>query len=191
METFSVLLGICAGNSPVTGEFPTQRPVTRSFDVFFLYLRLNKRLSKESRGWWFQTTLRPLWRHCNEPEWKGMIDYLINCSSPKKVAVRYVINIIELLQNISVTTFYEIKLWASIYININHKAVSVLYVTGFVFNTMVNKARLVTHIQVSYLISPWTRRPPFRSRYVRMHFGEWKVLFFIKISLEFVHLTMV
>ena len=34
METFSVLLAICAGNSPVTGEFPAQRPVTRSFDVF-------------------------------------------------------------------------------------------------------------------------------------------------------------
>ena len=36
METFSVLLAICAGNSPVPGEFPAQRPVTRSFDVFFL-----------------------------------------------------------------------------------------------------------------------------------------------------------
>ena len=35
METFSTLLAICEGNSPVTGEFPTQRPVTRSFDVFF------------------------------------------------------------------------------------------------------------------------------------------------------------
>ena len=35
METFSALLAICAGNSPVTGEFPTQRPVMRSFDVFF------------------------------------------------------------------------------------------------------------------------------------------------------------
>ena len=41
-----------------------QRPVTRSFDVFF-DLRLNKRLSKQSRGWWFETLLRPLWRHCN------------------------------------------------------------------------------------------------------------------------------
>ena len=40
METFSVLLAICAGNSPVTGEFPSQRPVTRNFDVFF-DLRLN------------------------------------------------------------------------------------------------------------------------------------------------------
>ena len=64
METFSVLLALCAGNSPVTGEFPSQRPVTRSFGVFF-DLRLNKRLSKHSWGWWFETPSRPLWRHCN------------------------------------------------------------------------------------------------------------------------------
>ena len=63
METFSALLAICAGNSPVTGEFPTQRPVTRSFDVFF-DLRQNKRLSKQPWGWWFETPSRPLWRHC-------------------------------------------------------------------------------------------------------------------------------
>ena len=31
----SALLALCAGNSPVIGEFPSQRPVTRSFDVFF------------------------------------------------------------------------------------------------------------------------------------------------------------
>ena len=46
METFSALLAICAGNSPVPGEFPTQRPVTRSFDVFF-DLRPNERLGKQ------------------------------------------------------------------------------------------------------------------------------------------------
>ena len=46
METFSALLTICAGNSPVPGEFPKQSPVTQSFDVFF-DLRLNKRLSKQ------------------------------------------------------------------------------------------------------------------------------------------------
>ena len=34
MGTLSALLAICAGDSPVTGEFPTQMPVTRSFDVF-------------------------------------------------------------------------------------------------------------------------------------------------------------
>ena len=41
MEKFSALLATCAGNSPVPGEFPAQRPVTRIFDVFF-DLRLNK-----------------------------------------------------------------------------------------------------------------------------------------------------
>ena len=58
------LLAICAGNSPVTGEFPTQRSVTRSFDVSF-DARLNKPLSKQSWGWWFETPSRPLWRHSN------------------------------------------------------------------------------------------------------------------------------
>ena len=65
METFSALLAICVGNSPVTGEFPAQRPVTRSFDVFF-DLHLNKRLSKQWWGWWFETPSLPLWRHCND-----------------------------------------------------------------------------------------------------------------------------
>ena len=56
--------GHLCGNSPVPGEFPTQRPVTRSFDVFF-DLRLNKRLSKQSWGWWFETPPWSLWRQCN------------------------------------------------------------------------------------------------------------------------------
>ena len=64
METLSALLAICAGNSPVSGEFPAQRPVTRSFDIFF-DLRLNKRLSKQPWGWWFKTLSCPLWRQCN------------------------------------------------------------------------------------------------------------------------------
>ena len=45
METFCALLAICAGNSTVPGDFPAQRPVTQSFDVFF-DLRLDQRLSK-------------------------------------------------------------------------------------------------------------------------------------------------
>ena len=61
METFSALLALCAGNSPVTVEFLAQRPVTPSFHVFF-DLHLNKRLSKQSRCRWFQTQSR----HCNE-----------------------------------------------------------------------------------------------------------------------------
>ena len=64
METFSTLLAICVGNSPGTGEFPTRRPVTRSFGIFFDLL-LNKRLSKQWWGWWFETTSCSLWRHRN------------------------------------------------------------------------------------------------------------------------------
>ena len=62
METCSALLGLCVGNSQVTSESPSQRPVTRSFDVFF-DLRPNKQLNKQSRGWWFETPPRSLWRH--------------------------------------------------------------------------------------------------------------------------------
>ena len=50
----------------ITGHrwIPPQRPVTRSSDVFF-DLRVNKRLSKQSRGWWFEMPSHSLWRHCN------------------------------------------------------------------------------------------------------------------------------
>ena len=58
METFSTLLAICAG------EFPTQRPVMQSFDVF-CDLCLNKQLSKKWWDWWFEMSPRPLWHHCN------------------------------------------------------------------------------------------------------------------------------
>ena len=70
METFPVLLVLCAGNSSVTGEFPSQRPVTRGFDVFF-DLCLNKCLSKQSWSWWFESPSCPLSRHCNgiHPKW--------------------------------------------------------------------------------------------------------------------------
>ena len=77
METFSALLAICVGNSPVPGEFNAQRPVTLSFDVFF-DLRLNKRLSKQSRGWRFETLPIPLWRHRNA--WTHSADRSIKLS---------------------------------------------------------------------------------------------------------------
>ena len=90
METPSTSWAFCDGNTPVTddimtssngnifrvtghlcgeftgpGEFSAQRPVTRSFDVFF-DLRLNKRLSKQPWGWWFETPSWSLWCQCNE-----------------------------------------------------------------------------------------------------------------------------
>ena len=71
------------------GEFtgprwiPTQRPVTRSFGVFF-DLRLNIRLNKQWWGWWFETRSRPLWRHRNviseciicECKWEWRVTYV-------------------------------------------------------------------------------------------------------------------
>ena len=65
METFSALLTLCSGNSPVTGEFPAQRPVTQSFDIFF-DLRLNEQLSKQSLGWWSETPPSWLWRQYSD-----------------------------------------------------------------------------------------------------------------------------
>ena len=55
METFSALLVLCEGNSPVIGEFPWQRSVMRCFDIFF----------KQSRRMWLETPSHSLWLHCN------------------------------------------------------------------------------------------------------------------------------
>ena len=59
------ITGLLCGNSLVTGEFPAQRPVTWSFEDFF-DLHLNKRLSKQQWGWWFEMPLWSWWRHCND-----------------------------------------------------------------------------------------------------------------------------
>ena len=61
METFSALLAICAANSPVPGH----KGQWRGTLMFSLICALNKRLSKQSWGWWFETLSRPLWRHRN------------------------------------------------------------------------------------------------------------------------------
>ena len=83
------VMAICAGNSPLPGEFPAQKPVTRNFDVFF-DLRLNKRLSKQSWGWWFETLSRPLWRHRNEDQTVSIPSCVVWISSKEAVTVRLI-----------------------------------------------------------------------------------------------------
>ena len=56
VETFSALLALCAGNSPVTCEFPSQRPVTRSFYVSLICVCIN--------GWVNNHEAGDLRRHC-------------------------------------------------------------------------------------------------------------------------------
>ena len=91
---FRVTGHLCARNSPVPGEFPTQRPVTRSFDILF-DLRLNKRLSKQSWGWWLETLSHPLWGHRNAMKnivinpFSLTILYLVKCVMCSCVRVRY------------------------------------------------------------------------------------------------------
>ena len=70
-ENIFRVTGLLCGEFTGPGEFSTQRPVTRSFDVLF-DLHLNKQMSKQSRGWWFETPSGSLWRQCNE--WWVSID---------------------------------------------------------------------------------------------------------------------
>ena len=90
METFSALLAICAENS-----FHAQRQVTRSLNVSF-DLRLNKRLSKQSWGWWFETLPFPLWRHCNDITRMRVVNFA-SYSCTRKLAQSWwsIINIIR------------------------------------------------------------------------------------------------
>ena len=64
METYSALLALCEGNPLVIGDFPSQRPVTRSVDVFFDLLP-SKWLNRQSKRQWFETPSYSLWRDCN------------------------------------------------------------------------------------------------------------------------------
>ena len=89
MEPFSALLALCVGNSQVTGEFPSQRPVTRSFAVFF-HLCLNKRLSKQSLGWRFETSSCSLWRHCNDVP--CIIQHRNDCRLISRTGCRFALN---------------------------------------------------------------------------------------------------
>ena len=73
-----IVTGLCEGNSTVTSEFPSQRPVTRSFYVFF-DLSLNKRLGKRSWGWWLERPSRSLWSYCYETLAQVMAHYLNQC----------------------------------------------------------------------------------------------------------------
>ena len=66
METFSTLLaGLLCGEFTGDRWIPHTKASDRSFDIFF-DLRLNGRLSKQSRVWWFETPSRSLWSHCND-----------------------------------------------------------------------------------------------------------------------------
>ena len=85
---FRVTGSLC-GEFTGPGEFPTQRPVTRSFDVYF-DLRLNKPLSKQPWGWWFETLSRSLWRHRNVNHAHGSNPrFMVKSYIPEEMLLKY------------------------------------------------------------------------------------------------------
>ena len=109
METFSALLAICAGNSPFTGEFPAQRPVTWSFDVFFDQ-RMNIRLCKQWWSWWFEMPSRSLWRHCNEE-----IDRYQAAAKRNKVRIECIFFFINYTSKLSEDIAHKSQQWNHVY----------------------------------------------------------------------------
>ena len=91
--------GPLCGEFTGPGEFPAQRPVTRSFDVFF-DLRLNKRLSKQPWGWWFETPEWSLWRHHNVFVLTWFMIAASQALSKSKVMLQYCCNKAELYPEI-------------------------------------------------------------------------------------------
>ena len=124
METFSVLLDICLVNSPFIGEFAAQRPATRSIDVFF-DLCLNKRLSKQWWGWWFETSSRPLWCHCN-----GVVMLCLE----KNAAISLVVSI-EFLINLNNWIVYVRSTWRKTRSKL--RCLIVTWISNIVFNLLI------------------------------------------------------
>ena len=140
----STVLAICAGNSPVAGEFPAQRPVMQSFGVSFLCLKL----SEQSWGWWFETPSRPLWRHCNVI--RGNRSLLLD--SPKYLYWWY----------IRYANWWIIRregVWPSIPLDTD--AMTFIWIIYWICPMLKN-------------IEAETKWTPFRRRYFKMHFHEWK-----------------
>ena len=111
VETFSASLSFCAKISPVTGEFPAQRPVKRGFDVFF-DLGLHQQLSKQCRCQWFGTPWYSLWRHrqCYAPMSFGWLIFqmwLNNFSARRTHTVRW------MQRKILVSIFWKYELYIS------------------------------------------------------------------------------
>ena len=130
METFSALLALCAGNSSVTSEFLSQRPVTRSFDVF-IDLRLDKRLSIQSCGWWFDKPSRSLWRHRNVNTY--FLSWLYSILPSDNPAVQHssseiVFNAVTFSFNISTNIYMYIYIYICVCQCLWHTIISVSYI---------------------------------------------------------------
>ena len=120
-ETFSTLLILCEGNPPVTGGVSSQRTVTRSLDVFF-DLRLNKRLSKQPRRWWFETPSRSLWHRIVINATTGLAIYLHEALSYHGPC--HLMCVISLIPVVSTPWFHQLRFMTA---NLHYPVVCLLY----------------------------------------------------------------
>ena len=137
-----LVTGHLCGNSPVPGEFPTQRPVTpRSFGVFF-DLRLNKQLSKQPWGWWFETPSWSLRRQCNAHEdfitWRGFPRYWLFMGD---LDVFFDISLNKLLSTQPIYQWFEMPLRSC--------DVTVMWFHTKLWVFPLTRAVIVTHVHVS------------------------------------------
>ena len=88
MKTLSALLVLCAGNSPVTTEFP-HKGQWRGALMFSLICALAKRLRKHSWRWWFETSSRSFWRRCNGLLCGGRGGHLIQVTDTVSISLHH------------------------------------------------------------------------------------------------------
>ena len=140
----------------VTGHFcgePAQRPVTRSFDVFF-DLRLNKRLSKQSWGWWLETLSCPLWLHCNWESYSvALTQWQLLCQHQLHMQTYWLPQAGVTTWNINIVSF--IIHWR--YLNVVLVRIAAYVQSNYIFIQL--KIKQVIDIQgVSNVIEPATKR---------------------------------
>ena len=100
--------GPLCGEFTGPGEFPAQRLVTRSFDVFF-YLRPNKRLRNQPWCWRFETLSWSLWRHCNTSKVQWCPALMFSLQLPRTICQHYNDAIVDVMtaQITSLTIIYS------------------------------------------------------------------------------------
>ena len=165
--------GPLCGEFTGPGEFPAQRPVTRSFDVFF-DLSLNKRLSKQSWGWWFETPSGSLWHHCNDTSNGDVLCVSSvlakNCWKNSKFVVNLSLMWCQCIgiYGASPDAHTRFRAWLCFAV--------VMYRLAPFWPISSN---ITSHIEAE------TKCPPFCRRHFQMHFREWNVWISIKNSPRF------
>ena len=183
---------------------PAQRPVTRSFDVFFDLL-LNKRLSNQWWGWWFETPSRPLWRHCNVylflrnvlrslcrffPMFQGR--WVFSDMACQALGFMTMLTFVASVMSLGTISFNR-------YIHIcQHHRFSTMYTwrnTGFFFlgwwpcdpfslciliNVLCKSKikKIVFLLGAPYNFKAETETPPFSRRHLRINVIEWQLFYF-------------